>query len=203
MKLGVNSVDDLAKLKVSSIDDLAKIGIKNADDLAKLGIDSSDLKKIGIDPKVFENGSKIKIDYNLTKDYIRDIESRTGIKLSKNQVKKLKEALRNKEYTKLNTKETAKHRNEFNKIKNDLINQWEINTGQKWPIYNEDVISSNTGKVVRKAGDKYDAHHIIENSFGGEHEWWNIHPAKFPNEHQSGIHGAGAPANELFKGGNK
>ena len=54
MKLGVNSVDDLAKLKVSSIDDLAKIGIKNKNDLAKLGIDSSDLKKIGIDPKVFE-----------------------------------------------------------------------------------------------------------------------------------------------------
>ena len=39
--------------------------------------------------------------------------------------------------------------------------------------------------------------------FGGEYEWWNIHPAKFPNEHQSGIHGAGSPANELFKGGNK
>ena len=54
MKLGVNSADDLAKLKVSSIDDLAKIGIKNKNDLAKLGIDSSDLKKIGIDPKVFE-----------------------------------------------------------------------------------------------------------------------------------------------------
>ena len=65
MKLGVNSVDDLAKLKVSSIDDLAKIGIKNADDLAKLGIDSSDLKKLGIDPKVFERtaGSIKKVKY--------------------------------------------------------------------------------------------------------------------------------------------
>ena len=53
MKLGVNSVDDLAKLKVNSIEDLAKIGIKNADDLAKLRINSSDLKKLGIDPEVF------------------------------------------------------------------------------------------------------------------------------------------------------
>ena len=26
---------------------------------------------------------------------------------------------------------------------------------------------------------------------------------KFPNEHQSGIHGTGSPANKLFKGGNK
>ncbi len=54
---------------------------------------------------------------------------------------------------------------------------------------------------VRKKGDKYDAHHIIENSFEGEHEWGNIYPSKFPNEHQSGIHGTGSPANELFKGG--
>ncbi len=37
---------------------------------------------------------------------------------------------------------------------------------------------------------------------GGEHEWWNIHSAKFPNEHQSGIHGTGSAANELFDGGN-
>ena len=134
---------------------------------------------------------------------MRDVESRTGIKLSKNQVEELKNALRNNKYTKLTPKETAKHRNEFNKVKNSLIEKWESNTGQKWPTYTEDVISPNTGKVVRKAGDKYDAHHVIENSFGGEHEWWNIHPAKFPNEHQSGIHGAGSPANELFKGGNK
>ena len=63
MKLGVNSVDDLAKLKVTSIDDLAKIGIKNADDLAKLGIDSSDLKNLGIDSKVFEGGGDAKFQY--------------------------------------------------------------------------------------------------------------------------------------------
>lgn len=56
---------------------------------------------------------------------MRDIESRTGIKLSKNQVEELKNALRNKEYTKLTPKETAKHRNEFNKIKNSLIEDWD------------------------------------------------------------------------------
>ena len=58
-------------------------------------------------------------------------------------------------------------------------------------------------KVARKVGDKYDAHNIFDKFFGGELEWWIIHPAKFPNEHQSGIHGAGSPANELFEGGNK
>ena len=30
-----------------------------------------------------------------------------------------------------------------------------------------------------------------------------MHPAKFPNEHQAGIHGKGSPGNELFKGGKK
>lgn len=35
--------------------------------------------------------------------------------------------------------------------------------------------------------------------FGGDNEWWNIHPAKFPDEHQIGIHGSGSPSKELFK----
>jgi hypothetical protein len=30
---------------------------------------------------------------------------------------------------------------------------------------------------------------IIENNFGGSHEWWNIYPAKYPNKHQARIHG--------------
>lgn len=148
------------------------------------------------------SGTGVKINSDLIKRYIKDVEMRTSRKLSKNQIDKLKEALRNKEYQKLSPIETRKHRRAFNKIKDKLIEEWEIKTGQKWPTYSEDIISENTGEPVRRKGDKYDAHHIIENSFRGEHEWWNIHPAKFPNEHQSGIHGTGSPANELFKGDN-
>ena len=146
-------------------------------------------------------GTGKKIDSDLIKKYIRDIEGRTGRQLPKNQIEKLKEALRNREYNKLSPIETRKHRRAFNKVKSKLIEEWETKTGQKWPTYAEDVISEKTGEPVRRVGDKYDAHHIIDNSFQGEHEWWNIHPAKFPNEHQSGIHGTGSPANELFKGG--
>ncbi|MEH7584840.1 T7SS effector LXG polymorphic toxin [Priestia megaterium] len=148
------------------------------------------------------SGTGVKINSDLIKRYIKDVEMRTSRKLSKNQIEKLKEALRNKEYQKLSPIETRKHRRAFNKIKDKLIEEWEIKTGQKWPTYSEDIISENTGEPARRKGDKYDAHHIIENSFRGEHEWWNIHPAKFPNEHQSGIHGTGSPANELFKGDN-
>ncbi len=142
-----------------------------------------------------------KINYDLIKRYVKDVEARTSRKIPKNQMEKLKDALRKKEYKKLTPLQTRKHRRAFNKIKDQLIEEWEKNTGQTWPTYSEDVISKKTGEPVRKKGDKYDAHHIIENSFEGEHEWWNIHPAKFPNEHQSGIHGTGSPANELFKGG--
>ncbi|MFU2164680.1 hypothetical protein ACMZ6Z_07815 [Streptococcus pluranimalium] len=100
--------------------------------------------------------------------------------------------------TELSPVETSKHRAKFNEVKDNLISEWEQYTGQEWPTYTEDVLGKN-GKIVRRAGDKYDAHHIIENSFGGQHEWWNIHPAKFPNEHQAGIHGGDSISRNLFK----
>jgi toxin YxiD len=39
---------------------------------------------------------------------------------------------------------------------------------------------------------------FIENNFGEPHEWWNIHPAKNPDEHQGGIHGKGSPSGKIF-----
>jgi len=111
----------------------------------------------------------------------------------------LKEALRAKEYTKLAATEYVNHTKQFTSAKrNELIARWELETGQKWPTYTERVYTKN-GEIYKEVGDKYDAHHIIEQNFGGEHEWWNMHPAKFPDEHQGGIHGAGSPARELFK----
>ncbi|MBY7124184.1 WXG100 family type VII secretion target [Bacillus sp. 16GRE42] len=138
-----------------------------------------------------------KIDYDLAKDYIRDVESKTGLKLHKNQVEQLKAALREHKYEKMTPLETLKHRNKFNSVKNKLISEWEEKTGQTWPRYTEEVYDKK-GRVVRDIGQPYDAHHIIENNFGGPHEWWNIHPAKFPDEHQAGIHGKGSPSNKLF-----
>ncbi|KXT81427.1 hypothetical protein SORDD15_00663 [Streptococcus oralis] len=137
-------------------------------------------------------------DGNLIIDYVKDIKLNTNRDIPNNQIESLKNALRNKKYKKLTPIEVSKHRAEFNRIKNSLIDEWELKTGQNWPIYSEDVIGKN-GNIVRKAGSKYDAHHIIENSYGGNNEWWNIHPARFPNEHQAGIHRAGSPARELFK----
>ncbi|WP_272511212.1 T7SS effector LXG polymorphic toxin [Bacillus altitudinis] len=179
-------------LSAASIIPIAKI-VKVGKYVFKIDQGKSAVKRI-----TTSTGSKI--DSDTIKKYVRDIEGRTGRELPKNQIDNLKAALRNKEYSKMSPIETAKHRAKFDSVKNKVIKEWERNTGQKWPVYNENIISEKTGKVIRKKGDKYDAHHIIENTFGGEHEWWNMHPAKFPNEHQAGIHGAGSPANTLFKG---
>ncbi|MEC0277950.1 hypothetical protein [Bacillus halotolerans] len=91
-----------------------------------------------------------KINYDLIKRYVKDVEARTSRKIPKNQVEKLKEALKKKEYKKLTPLQTRKHRRAFNKIKDQLIEEWEKNTGQTWPTYSEDVISKKTGEPVRK-----------------------------------------------------
>lgn len=44
----------------------------------------------------------------------------------------------------------------------------------------------------------YDAHHVIENKFGGKAEWWNITPAMRGVEHQGGIQRTQGPAEKLF-----
>ncbi|KGL38301.1 hypothetical protein BMT55_02695 [Listeria newyorkensis] len=164
----------------------------------------STINKVESDLKIKEYGKPIVIEKSintgLIRSYVRDVEQQTGRKLANNQVDMLKNALREKEYTKLSPSDTKVHRRSFNKVKNSLITEWELKTGQVWPTYSDDVISAKNGAAIRNKGDLYDAHHLIENNFGGEHEWWNIHPAKFPNEHQAGIHGAGSPGNELFKG---
>ncbi|WP_374148821.1 hypothetical protein [Priestia megaterium] len=120
------------------------------------------------------------------------------LKVHKIRVEFLKESLRNNKFEKLTPKETAKHRSRFTtSLKNKLIEEWEEKTNQKWPRYTEEVYDQ-TGEIARHIGQPYDAHHLIENNFSGPHEWWNIHPAKYPDEHQQGIHGKGAPSRMLF-----
>ncbi|KPN13956.1 transposase [Bacillus australimaris] len=154
----------------------------------------------GKNVKRIEKTVKSSSEFNkgLAKAYLRDIEAKTGRKVNKDQIHLIKEAMRNKKYEKLTPKETAKHRSKFtSSLKDKLISEWEEKTKQKWPRYTEEVLDKN-GEVARSIGQPYDAHHIIENNFGGAHEWWNIHPAKYPNEHQAGVHGKGAPSGKLF-----
>ncbi|MEK3856547.1 hypothetical protein [Cytobacillus sp. FSL H8-0458] len=110
------------------------------------------------------------LNKDLAKAYLRDIEAKTGRKVNKEQIHLIKEDLRNKNYEKLTPKETAKHRSKFtSSLKDKLIAEWEEKTNQKWPRYTEEVLDKN-GEVARSIGQPYDAHHIIENNFGGPHE---------------------------------
>ncbi|GIP61990.1 ribonuclease YxiD [Virgibacillus pantothenticus] len=139
-----------------------------------------------------------KLNKSLAKSYLRHIELKTGRKVHKGQTDLIKQALRNNKFEKLTPKQTAKHRSKFtSSLKDRLILEWEEKTNQKWPRYKEEVLDKN-GEVIRSIGQPYDAHHIIENNFGGPHEWWNLHPAKYPDEHQAGIHGKGSPSGKLF-----
>jgi hypothetical protein len=137
------------------------------------------------------------IDKTRFPEYLKQIENITVRDIPKNQKELIDKAINENDFFKLSSQETAEHRKEFNKVKNTLIGEWEKNTGEKWPIYDE-VVLGEVGNVLRIAGQPFDAHHVIENSVKGAHEWWNIHPAKFPNEHHGGIHAADSLAKIIF-----
>ena len=90
-------------------------------------------------------------------------------------------------------------REEFGNIKNKLIKDWEKLHNEKWPTYKEDVYSAY-GKLIRRAGDKYDAHHIQPLTFGGENIANNITPLHVC-EHfdKQGVHSPESPFGTIEK----
>src|SRR5699024_2473011 len=82
-------------------------------------------------------GTGNKINSDIIKKYIRDIEGRTGRVLPKNQTEKLKEAIRNKKYKKMSPIETTKYRKELDKIKNKENKEREENNEKKKHEKNE------------------------------------------------------------------
>ncbi|QUG85584.1 WXG100 family type VII secretion target [Bacillus nitratireducens] len=131
-------------------------------------------------------------------EYLGQVEEITNRKIPENQRELLQEHLENNGYERLSKEEVDTRRNEFRSEKNKLIVEWEKETNQTWPTYAEEVISKR-GKVTRRIEKPFDAHHLIENAHGGEHEWWNMHPAKYPDEHQGGIHAKESISREIFK----
>ncbi|MCM1006376.1 MAG: hypothetical protein NC485_00315 [Ruminococcus flavefaciens] len=70
---------------------------------------------------------------------------------------------------------TSNMRNEFDNIKDSLINEWEKLHQIQWPTYSHDVYT-HKGRLLHKAGDRYDAHHIHPLTFGGQNSAFNITP---------------------------
>lgn len=138
-----------------------------------------------------------RLDKKLFPEYLQEVEKITNREIKPNQMEKLQRALKEQEFAKLDPEKSKLHRKLFDNAKDKLIDEWEKNTGDKWPVYAQDVLN-DAGEVIRKAGQRYDAHHLIESSFGGSNAWWNLHPAAFPSEHQAGIHATNSFANLMF-----
>lgn len=138
-----------------------------------------------------------RLDKKLFPEYLQEVEKITNREIKSNQMEKLQRALKEQEFVKLDPEKSKLHRKLFDNAKDKLIDEWEKNTGDKWPVYAQDVLN-DAGEVIRKAGQRYDAHHLIESSFGGSNAWWNLHPAAFPSEHQAGIHATNSFANLMF-----
>lgn len=95
----------------------------------------------------------------------------------------------------------AKAREDFNDNKAQYRRDWEKAHNQEWPKYQTDILNSD-GKVIRRAGDNYDAHHKQPLCLGGENKASNITPMDF-RDHMK-IHSAEGSCTKLVKsvGGN-
>ncbi len=102
------------------------------------------------------------------------------------------------------SEENAEMREDFDEIKADLKRQWEEANGKPWPKYDHDVYSSS-GKLIRKAGNDYDAHHIQPLGMGGDNDAKNITPLSAEVHYdKQGVHSANSPYSRIEKalGGN-
>jgi hypothetical protein len=141
------------------------------------------------------------------KDYIREVELKSGVKVTPKQRELLAKDLRENGYKRLDKEAYDLHRNNFTKpVRERLIDQWEKMGGttkvREWPSVpkfdktGRPVINSETGlqEMVR-----HQAHHITPQQLGGKHEWWNMHPIQ-QSAHQGGVHGSGSVLNSILKG---
>ena len=180
----------------------AKKAVKEA---AEAGVEKAtkEAAETGVEKTTKEAAEKVflevgeKIDNTRFPEYISEIEKITSREMPSQQKELIEKALAEQDYSKLSKEAVEAAHKEFNGLRKNLISAWEKNTGQTWPRYAEDVVDK-AGNVLRKAGQLFDAHHIIELSVDGPNVWWNLHPASFPVEHQLGIHGAESIANLIF-----
>jgi hypothetical protein len=125
------------------------------------------------------------------KDYVREIESVSGLQIPSEQKAYLVQMLRENKFTKIQGGDLAAHRSVYDKNRLSLIQAWE-NMGcdvkvREWPKYLVD------GKELRAQ-----AHHIIPQQYKGPQDWRNIHPVKV-GDHQRLIHGASSELYDILK----
>ena len=141
-----------------------------------------------------------KLDKKLFPEYLKEVQTITKREISPIQLEKFQKVLKEQDFVKLNPEKAKLHRKLFDNARDKLIDEWEIRTVDKWPVYAHDILN-DAGEVIRKEGQRFDAHHLIESSYGGPNAWWNLFPAAFPDEHQGGIHAINSYASKIFHRG--
>jgi len=128
--------------------------------------------------------------------YLDDIYIMTSFRVSTDQKKLLLEYINSCPIYKLDKSLQKVHRDDFIKRRRTLIKQWEYHYGINWNVYGNNVVIGD--QIKRHTGQAYDAHHIIELSWNGPNEWWNLVPASYPTQHQNGIHRKNGVCSEIF-----
>lgn len=93
--------------------------------------------------------------------------------------------------------DNSRMRDEFDDKRTQLKREWAEANGRSWPTYDRDIYSAN-GKLIRKAGSDYDAHHIQPLGMGGRNEVSNITPLNAEVHYdKQGIHASDSPYSRL------
>lgn len=133
----------------------------------------------------------------IVKDYIQDLKSKSDYPDTISD-----DAIDTSDLEVQPPDKVADKREEFVDKKDQLRKEWEELNHQEWPKYKEDVVNAD-GKVIRKAGDNYDAHHIKPLHLGGDNTASNITPLDVKSHKE--IHSSSGSCNALVesvKGGN-
>jgi hypothetical protein len=127
----------------------------------------------------------------LVREYFSDL------KANSEYPETVKDNINSFDLKKISPEENSEMRQQFNQEKAELIKEWENNTGKLWPTYSENVYSEN-GILIRKAGDRFDAHHITPLELGGKNSADNITPIHAEKHYDSqGVHSPDSPYRSL------
>ena len=144
-------------------------------------------------PKVEDSFEQESIE-QLKSDYLDDVIKNSECPETIDKEKAMLEV-----YERSTSSETRQKRIEFAQMKKDLRNEWEKLHGRPWPRYDRDIKDEN-GNIIRRKGDRYDAHHIQPLTLGGKNEASNITPlsAAVHYDHR-GVHSLNSPFSKLNK----
>lgn len=121
------------------------------------------------------------------KDYIDDVKSKSEypetVKIKADEIQ-LRDC----------SKETKEKRVEFERVKRARIKEWEEKYGREFPKEQKDVVSKD-GTILKKAGSRYELHHIVPLSLGGDNSLDNLTPMSY-SAHKE-LHGAGSAYSKL------